>query len=243
MNIKLERLRKSFGAGPVLNDLSLEMKEGHVLVIIGPSGVGKSTLLRLIAGLELPDSGIIYFEGAPIPVDPAGLLRHRQNIGMLFQMFNLFPHLSALKNVMLPLVKAHGFSKEAARQRALELLDRFSLLSHADKFPSALSGGHKQRVALVRSMAINPKLFLLDEPTSALDPEMTSEMLDAIGELKKEKKDFILVTHHLGFAKQAADQVAFLDKGQILETAPVEKFFASPKTPEVRAFLAKILKY
>jgi len=243
MKIKIERVSKLFQGVHILNELSLEMTEGHILVIVGPSGAGKTTLLRLIAGLDTPDSGTIELDGKQIPKEESALLEHRRSLGVLFQLYNLFPNLSALENIMLPLVKAHGYTKEAAKEKALEILGRFLLKDHADKMPAQLSGGQKQRVALVRSIAIQPKLFLFDEPTSALDPEMTAEVLDAIGELKREQKDFILVTHHLGFAKRVADRIAYLENGQILEFSSVDQFFNAPRTEAVKKFLAKVLKY
>lgn len=243
MKIKLSRVSKSYDKASVLSNLSLEMTDGHILAILGPSGSGKTTLLRIIAGLVVPDEGTVEIDGKEIPKDAASLLAHRRSIGILFQLYNLFPHLSALENVMLPLIKAHGFSPREAQDKAFHVLKRFSLLSHAYKMPAELSGGQKQRVALARSIAIQPRLFLFDEPTSALDPEMTAEVLDAIGELKQEMKDFIMVTHHLGFAKKVADNIAFLDHGKVIEMSSVEEFFEAPKTEDVKRFLAKVLKY
>lgn len=243
MKIKLDRVTKSFQGVSVLSELSLEMREGRILVILGPSGSGKSTLLRLIAGLDIPDGGVIEVEGMQIPKEEGALLKYRQSVGVLFQLFNLFPHLSALENIVLPLVKVHGYSKEAAKEKANKVLERFLLKDHAMKMPAQLSGGQKQRVGLARSIAIQPKLFLFDEPTSALDPEMTAEVLDAIEELKREEKDFILITHHLGFAKRVADCVAYLENGKILELSSSAHFFNSPQTEAAKKFLAKALKY
>jgi polar amino acid transport system ATP-binding protein len=243
MKIRLDKIKKSLQGTTILDDLSLEMTQGHILVIVGPSGAGKSTLLRLIAGLDVPDSGLIEVDGEPIPKAESALLKYRQSVGMSFQMYNLFPHLSALENVMLPLIRVHKYKKEAAKVKAYEVLERFGLKDHALKMPAELSGGQKQRVGLVRSIAVQPKLFLFDEPTSALDPEMTAEVLDAIGELKREDKDFILITHHLGFAKRVADRIAYLENGKILEYAPTDLFFKSPQTDAAKKFLAKVLKY
>ncbi len=244
MRLELESLSKSFGDQTVLEDLTLDLADVRSLALIGPSGGGKSTLLRLVAGLDRPDSGTLRLNGEPVPFDdePA-LLRYRRTIGTVFQAFNLFPHLTALENIVLPLEKAHGHSRADARCIALAELDRFRLAAHAHKKPGQLSGGQRQRVALVRALAIKPRLLLFDEPTSALDPEMTAEVLDAIRALSEEGRDFLLITHEMSFARAVADHVAFLAIGKILETGPAEAVFEHPQTPACRAFLERILHF
>jgi len=242
MKLEIEGLNKGFGAEPVLREVSLRF-EGRCLALIGPSGGGKSTLLRILAGLETLDRGTVHWNGSPLPVDEAGRRSHRRRLGVVFQAFNLFPHLSALENITLPLEKVHGLTSQAARDRALELLARFRLETHAAKKPAALSGGQRQRVAIVRAVAAKPEAVLFDEPTSALDPEMTVEVLDMIGMLKAEGCDLIVVTHAMNFARQVADQAAFLSNGTVVETGPSEQLFGDPRTDECRSFLAKVLKY
>lgn len=244
MRFQLDHLTKTFGAQRVLDEVSLAFKKLHSLVLIGPSGGGKSTLLRIIAGLETPDSGAVSINGEPVCFHDENALReHRRGIGIVFQAFNLFPHLSALGNLTLPLEKVHGFPPNEARDLALASLRRFQLEKHAHKNPAQLSGGQKQRVAIARAVAIRPRLLLFDEPTSALDPEMTAEVLDVIEELKEEGRDLILVTHEMGFARIAADQIAFLADGKIVESGPPEQVFDGPRTEACRSFLARVLKY
>jgi polar amino acid transport system ATP-binding protein len=243
MRLKLDGLTKSFAAHRVLDSISADFGELRSLALIGPSGGGKSTLLRIVAGLEMPDSGAVTLNGNPVDFTEIALREHRRHLGVVFQAFNLFPHLTALANLTLPLEKVHAFTPVAARDLALETLARFQLADHAHKRPAELSGGQKQRVAIARAIAIKPRLLLFDEPTSALDPEMTAEVLDAIEELKEEGRDFLLVTHEMGFARHVADRVAFLAAGRIVEHAPAAELFAAPRTPECRDFLARILKY
>jgi polar amino acid transport system ATP-binding protein len=212
-------------------------------VLIGPSGGGKSTLLRVIAGLEYPDTGVVEIDGEPVEFQEDALLKHRRTIGVVFQAFNLFPHLTALRNITLPLEKVHGHSPGEAEENARELLKRFQLEKHATKKPAELSGGQRQRVAIARAISIKPRLLLFDEPTSALDPEMTAEVLDVIEELREEGRDFILVTHEMGFARKVADQVALLADGRIVEVGAVEQVFEHPRSQQSRDFLAKVLKY
>lgn len=240
MKLELYGVTRSFGAHRVLDALSWRV-EGRAIAIIGPSGGGKSTLLRVLAGLEHPDSGAVAFDGEPLSFTEDALLRHRREVGVVFQSYNLFPHLTALDNVMLPLTKVHGLGREAARERAIEHLRRFQLEAHAHKKPAHLSGGQRQRVAIVRAIAIRPRLLLFDEPTSALDPEMNAEVLDMIAELRAEGRDLILVTHHLAFARQVADQAAFLAEGKILEQGP--RLFDDPQTEPCRRFLSRVLRY
>ncbi|MEO6909078.1 MAG: amino acid ABC transporter ATP-binding protein [Abditibacteriaceae bacterium] len=243
MKLKLTHLHKSFDDNHVLDDISLTLDKVHSLVLIGPSGGGKSTLLRIIAGLEYPTKGSVEIDDKQVQYSEAGLLNHRRTIGTVFQAFNLFPHLDALSNITLPLEKVHGHSRSEALEIAVKILRRFQLEAHAHKRPVELSGGQRQRIAIARAVAIKPRLVLLDEPTSALDPEMTGEVLDLIGDLREEGRDFILVTHEMGFAQQVADQVALLDNGKIAEVGPVEQIFKNPKTEQSRNFLARVLKY
>jgi polar amino acid transport system ATP-binding protein len=213
------------------------------LVFIGPSGGGKSTLLRLLAGLLIPDEGTIRLDGTPLPADDASLQHYRRTIGIVFQSWNLFPHLSALENIVLPLHEVHGLSREEATERSLALLKRFDLAQHANKKPFELSGGQVQRVALIRAVAIQPKMLMLDEPTSALDPLMTAEVLELIVELKHESRDLILATHHIQFAKKIADVVCFVADGVIIEHGSVNELFDCPKSPLVKDYMDKILAY
>jgi polar amino acid transport system ATP-binding protein len=243
MKLEFDRLTKRYGAQTVIDNITAGLDFPHVLALLGPSGGGKSTLLRLIGGLESPEAGSLQLDGQTVPTDAQSLRLYRSHIGTVFQSWNLFPHLDALANVMLPLTAVHGLTTDQARTRSLELLDRLHLADHANKRPAELSGGQRQRVAIARAVAIRPKLLLFDEPTSALDPEMTAEVLEVIADLKSEGRTFILVTHAMNFARTVADQVAFLAHGQILEQAPAQDFFSTPKTATAQRFLAKVLKY
>ena len=243
MRLKLDQISKRFDGQTALAGVSLELEKVHTLVFIGPSGGGKSTLLRIIAGLEFPDAGSVEINGNPVVFREEALLRHRRTIGTVFQAFNLFPHLTALQNITLPLEKVHGYSPAGAEEIARQALARFRLESHAAKRPAELSGGQRQRVAIARAVAIKPSLLLFDEPTSALDPEMTAEVLEMIGELREEGRDFILVTHQMGFARRIADQVLFLAEGKIVESGPVARVFENPVSSTTRDFLARVLKY
>src|SRR5271170_8233530 len=200
MKLSLQEVVKRFGTHTVIDRINLELDDIHCLALIGPSGGGKSTLLRIVAGLEYPTSGSVALNGRPIAYDADALLRHRRSIGTVFQAFNLFPHLTALRNITLPLEKVHGCTAAEARELAEATLNRFQLLNHAHKRPAELSGGQRQRVAIARAIAIKPQVVLFDEPTSALDPEMTAEVLELIEELKQEGRDLLLVTHEMGFA-------------------------------------------
>ncbi|MCC7463152.1 MAG: amino acid ABC transporter ATP-binding protein [Gammaproteobacteria bacterium] len=243
MKLRLANLDKNFDGHRVLDQVTLTLNAVHTLVLIGPSGGGKSTLLRILAGLEYPDAGTVEMDGEPLRFDEASLRRHRCTIGTVFQTFNLFPHLSALQNITLPLEKVHGYSPGAAAEVAQQILRRFQLEAHARKRPAALSGGQRQRVAIARAVAIKPRLLLFDEPTSALDPEMTAEVLDLIRELRDEGRELVLVTHEMGFARRIADQVALLAGGRIAEVGPVMQVFDNPQTQQSRDFLARVLKY
>lgn len=244
MRLRIENLTKTFGPHRVLDGVSLEVENARGLVFIGPSGGGKSTLLRILAGLETPDAGALWMDGEAVDFSDENRLRaHRRKIGVVFQAFNLFPHLSALANLTLPLEKVHLFSPEAAREKALAALRRFGLEAHAHKKPAALSGGQKQRVAIARAVAVRPRVLLFDEPTSALDPEMTAEVLEVIEELKREGRELILVTHEMGFARVVADHVVFLAEGKIVETGEPRELFEQPRTEACRGFLARVLKY
>jgi len=243
MEIKISNLKKIYNNQIVLNNLELDIKDVHSLVIIGPSGGGKSTFLRILAGLEKPEDGMITINNKVLPSKETELIEYRKTIGVVFQAFNLFPHLSALTNITLPLEKVHKIDKVEANLRATTLLNKFQLEDHAHKYPSQLSGGQQQRVAIARAVALESQFLLLDEPTSALDPALTSEVLDSILELKKEKKDLVLVTHEMGFAKNVADYILFIDKGRVLESGNASSIFSDPKTPELKEFLSKTLKY
>ncbi|MFM8763515.1 MAG: amino acid ABC transporter ATP-binding protein [Spartobacteria bacterium] len=243
MKITLRGLTKKFGSQTVLDAVDFEAEFSHTLALIGPSGGGKSTLLRLLAGLDAPDTGEILVDNKPLPPDEEHLRLHRSRTGIVFQAFNLFPHLSALGNVMLPLTEVHRLDVATARERAMDFLERFHLAEHASKQPAQLSGGQRQRVAIARALAVDPAFLLLDEPTSALDPEMTAEVLDVIAELRESGKPIILVTHEMGFARRSADRVAFIAQGGVLECAAAEEFFQHPRQPAVKQFLERILKY
>jgi polar amino acid transport system ATP-binding protein len=243
MRLDLTDISKSYGDHMVLDGISLSIPEMRTVAIMGPSGGGKSTLLRIIAGLEIPDKGILSFDGNTVQFDENYLLPYRRRIGVVFQSFNLFPHLTARENISLPLEKVHGYSPDDASAYALQLLARFQLAGHAHKTPAQLSGGQKQRVAIARAVAIKPRLLLFDEPTSALDPEMTVEVLDLISELRTEGRPLLIVTHEIGFARKAADQVIFIHEGRVLEHGNAADLFERPSTPELQGFLDKVLRY
>jgi polar amino acid transport system ATP-binding protein len=244
MDLRLEHLTKAYGNHAVLQDVDLDLQGVRALVLIGPSGGGKSTLLRLLAGLETPTSGVIRLGGDPLPFgDEAALRQHRTRMGFVFQAHNLFPHLSALRNITLPLQHVHGLAPDEAERQARELLVRFRLEPHAGKRPADLSGGQRQRIAIARAVAVRPRLLLFDEPTSALDPEMTAEVLDLIAELRAEGRDFVLVTHQMGFARRVADHIAFVGAGGIPAHGPVAELLDQPQHPVMQAFLQRVLGY
>ena len=239
--IKVTELKKSFGDIHVLKGITTDIKRGEVVVVIGPSGSGKSTFLRTLNLLEEPTGGTIEFEGVDITDPKTNINIHRQKMGMVFQQFNLFPHMTVLKNMTLAPIKLLGKTKEDAEATALELLDKVGLKDRADAYPSQLSGGQKQRVAIVRALAMNPDVMLFDEPTSALDPEMVGEVLDVMKSLAKEGMTMVVVTHEMGFAKEVADRVIFIDEGVIMEDAPPAEFFSNPKNERLKSFLSKVL--
>ena len=243
MKLSLTKLCRAFGSHRALDGLSLECANTGSLVLIGPSGGGKSTLLRVLAGLERPDSGTVEINGAPLVFEELPLLKHRRRTGVVFQGFNLFPHLSALENITLPLTAVHGHTPGKAAALGLDLLRRFQLESHAAQKPAALSGGQRQRVAIARALAIDPQLLLLDEPTSALDPVMTAEVLETIEALRAPGRDFILATHEMGFARRVADRIAFIAGGRLVEIGPPEQLFGTSAAPQTREFLARVLRY
>jgi polar amino acid transport system ATP-binding protein len=244
MDLRLRGLRMTYDEHLVFDDLELHLVNVRALVLIGPSGGGKSTLLRLLAGLQIPTAGHIELNGAALPFEEEeALRRHRMKTGFVFQAHNLFPHLTALRNITLPLEAVHRLTSEAAQQQAWELLRRFQLETQAQKRPAELSGGQQQRVAIARALAIRPQLLLFDEPTSALDPEMTAEVLDVIAELRAEGRDFVLATHQMGFARRVADEVAFVGGGSIVAHGPVGEMIDEPRNPVVRRFLERVLSY
>lgn len=243
MKLELNQLRKFFGSQKAIGPLNLLIPECKTLVLIGPSGSGKSTLLRLISGLQYPDSGEILIDDVPIVYKRKELLAYRRKLGIVFQSWNLFPHLTALENIVLPLYRVHGFSNEEAEKRALELLNRFQMEKHAYKKPYALSGGQVQRIALIRALAPRPKMLLLDEPTSQLDPLMTAEVLELVLELKKEGQDLILATHHLQFAKKIADTLLFLADGKILESGSADQVIEHPTSSLAKKYMATLFEY
>ena len=239
--IRVNDLHKSFGDNNVLNGIDIEINKGDVLVVVGPSGSGKSTFLRTLNLLEQPTAGNIYFNDVDITDKKVNINIHRQKMGMVFQQFNLFANMTVLKNMTLSPMKVLGISKEEAEKRAMELLDRVGLAEKADAYPSQLSGGQKQRVAIVRALCMQPEVMLFDEPTSALDPEMVGEVLDVMKDLAKEGMTMVIVTHEMGFAREVANRVVFIDEGIIMEEAVPEEFFGSPKSPRLKEFLSKVL--
>ncbi|MBQ8648473.1 MAG: amino acid ABC transporter ATP-binding protein [Clostridia bacterium] len=239
--IKVENLVKHFGEVRVLEGISTEIKKGEVICIIGPSGSGKSTFLRTLNLLEEPTDGHIYFEGTDITQKNTDINVHRQKMGMVFQQFNLFPHMTVLKNMTLAPVKLLKMSKADAEKRAMELLNRVGLSEKANTYPSQLSGGQKQRVAIVRALCMQPDVMLFDEPTSALDPEMVGEVLDVMKKLAEDGMTMVVVTHEMGFAKEVADRVLFIDEGIIMEEGSPDELFSNPKSPRLKDFLSKVI--
>ena len=234
-------VQKSFGGLDVLKGIDLNIYEGDVVVIIGPSGSGKSTFLRCLNLLEVPTGGSIHFENVDITDKRVNIDKHRQKMGMVFQQFNLFPHMTVLKNMTIGPMKLKGLSKEEAESKAMALLERVGLADRADAYPSQLSGGQKQRIAIVRALCMEPEVLLFDEPTSALDPEMVGEVLQVMKDLAKEKMTMVVVTHEMGFAREVANRVIFIDEGVIQEENEPKEFFGNPKNERLRGFLSKVL--
>ena len=239
--IRVENLQKAFGDFHALNGITEEIHKGEVVVIIGPSGSGKSTFLRSLNLLEVPTGGHIYFEGVDITDAKVDIDKHRQKMGMVFQHFNLFPHKTILENITLAPIKLLKKDKAEAEKEARELLKRVGLEEKADSYPSQLSGGQKQRIAIVRSLAMSPDVMLFDEPTSALDPEMVGEVLELMKQLAQEGMTMVVVTHEMGFAREVADRVMFVDEGRVKEQGTPEEFFANPKDERLKEFLSKVL--
>jgi glutamate transport system ATP-binding protein len=241
--LEMENVNKHFGDLHVLQDVDLVVTAGEVVVVIGPSGSGKSTLCRTINRLEPIDSGTIRLDGEPLPAEGKRLARLRSDVGMVFQQFNLFAHMSVLDNVTLGPVKVRGQSRQEAERRARELLARVGVEDQASKMPAQLSGGQQQRVAIARALAMEPKLMLFDEPTSALDPEMINEVLDVMKDLAGAGMTMMVITHEMGFARSAANRVVFMDGGRIVEEAQPESFFANPRSDRAKDFLSKIISH
>ena len=239
--IKVENLQKQFGENKVLDGISTEIHKGEVVAIIGPSGSGKSTFLRSLNLLEVPTGGRILFENVDITDPKVDINLHRQKIGMVFQQFNLFPHKTVKENIMLAPVTLKLMTPEEASKKAEELLARVGLPDKAEAYPGSLSGGQKQRIAIARALAMNPDVMLFDEPTSALDPEMVGEVLEIMKELAETGMTMVVVTHEMGFAREVASRVLFIDGGNIQEDAPPKEFFACPKNQRLREFLSKVL--
>ncbi|WP_448603191.1 amino acid ABC transporter ATP-binding protein [Thermoleptolyngbya sp.] len=239
--IRVEFLTKSFGKLDVLKDISTEIKDGEVVAVIGPSGSGKSTFLRCLNLLETPTRGRIYINNVEVTDPKCDIQKVRQNVGMVFQHFNLFPHMTVLENLTYAPRKVKGVSKAQAEEKGMELLDRVGLAEKAGVYPSRLSGGQKQRVAIVRALAMEPEYMLFDEPTSALDPEMVKEVLDVMKSLAQTGITMAIVTHEMGFARDVADRVLFLEGGKIAEDAPPDVFFSTPKSARAQQFLEKVL--
>ena len=239
--IVVKNLHKRFGNLVALGNISLEIKRGSVTVIIGPSGSGKSTLLRCLNHLEVQTSGEVYIDGEMVTKNTKGIDKIRSNIGMVFQLFNLFPHLTVLDNVAIALEKVRKMSRTEAVEIAKRQLERVGIPEKAANYPTQLSGGQQQRVAIARALAMNPKIMLFDEPTSALDPEMIKEVLDVMQELAQSGMTMVVVTHEMGFARNAADRVIFMDRGAIVESSTPDQFFTAPQEERSRLFLSQIL--
>ncbi|NLS20330.1 amino acid ABC transporter ATP-binding protein [Rhizobium sp. P40RR-XXII] len=248
--VRVERLNKYYGTFHVLKDVDLSVGKGEVIVVIGASGSGKSTLIRCVNGLEQYQSGNLMVDGFRMPMaeeravgDDKALQEIRKGVGMVFQQFNLFPHMTVLENIALPPIRVRKQSRKDAEAKALRLLDRVGLSDQAHKYPAALSGGQQQRVAIARSLAMDPHIMLFDEPTSALDPEMVGEVLDVMRELVAEGMTMMIVTHEMGFAREVADRVVYIDHGRITEIGEPNSFFDNPQHERTRTFLSRILRH
>ena len=237
--IQVQNLGKSFGNIEVLKDITVDIYKGDVVFVVGPSGSGKSTFLRCLNRLEEPTKGHIYFEGTDITDPKTDIDKHRQKMGMVFQQFNLFPHMDIMKNLTLAPMKLQGKSQQEAEAEAMRLLERVGLADRAHAYPSQLSGGQKQRIAIVRALCMKPDVMLFDEPTSALDPEMVGEVLNVMRDLAAEKMTMVVVTHEMGFAREVATRVMFMDGGYFMEEAAPEEFFSNPKNERLKSFLSK----
>jgi len=240
--IVLERVEKWFGAMHVLRDVSLTVAQGERVVVCGPSGSGKSTVIRCVNGLETHDAGRIVVDGIDLGDDPRALARVRREVGMVFQSFNLFPHLTILENCTLAPTRVRRMPRQAAEELAMRYLKRVRIPEQAHKFPAQLSGGQQQRVAIARALCMQPRIMLFDEPTSALDPEMIKEVLDTMIELAESGMTMVVVTHEMGFARRVADRVIFMDAGEIVESGPPRRMFEQPETERLRRFLSQILR-
>ncbi|MGH8774560.1 MAG: amino acid ABC transporter ATP-binding protein [Jiangellaceae bacterium] len=241
--VVLDKVNKYFGELHVLRDIDLTVDRGEVVVVIGPSGSGKSTLCRAINRLEPIDSGTISLDGQPLPAEGKALARLRADVGMVFQSFNLFAHKTVLQNVTLGPTRVKGVSRREADEEAMALLERVGVANQAPKLPAQLSGGQQQRVAIARALAMRPKVMLFDEPTSALDPEMINEVLDVMTALARDGMTMVVVTHEMGFARQAANRVVFMDEGEIVEQASPDEFFTHARSTRAQDFLSKILTH
>jgi ABC-type polar amino acid transport system ATPase subunit len=241
--VELDGVRKAFGDNVVLNNIELRIARGEAIVVAGPSGSGKSTMLRCINGLESIDAGSITFDGHRIDTAGRGLAKLRTQIGMVFQQFNLFPHMTVERNITLAPIKAKGLPEKQAKEKARELLERVGIPEKANAYPADLSGGQQQRVAIARALAMEPVLMLFDEPTSALDPEMIREVLDVMRDLARSGLSMVVVTHEMGFAREVCDRLVFIDEGEIVEEGPPEEFFASARSERAREFVDKIIHH
>ena len=239
--IKVENLHKYFGELEVLKGVNAEIKKSEVVCVIGPSGSGKSTFLRCLNLLEVPTDGKIYIDGVELLEHQKEIDKYRQKVGMVFQQFNLFPHMTVMKNITLAPIQVLGMEQEKAESLAASLLDRVGLLDKKDEYPNRLSGGQKQRVAIARALAMNPEIMLFDEPTSALDPEMVGEVLEVVRQLAADGMTMVIVTHEMGFAREVANRVLFMDGGIIEEEGTPEEVFGAPKSPRTQSFLNKVL--
>ena len=239
--IKVENLHKQFEDLKVLNGIDIEIEKGEVVCVIGPSGSGKSTFLRCLNLLEKPTSGHVFFNGEDLTDPKVDINLRRQKMGMVFQQFNLFPHMTVLENMTVAPKMLLGLSEQEANERALSLLEKVGLADRGDAYPNQLSGGQKQRVAIVRALCMEPEVMLFDEPTSALDPEMVGEVLDVMKDLAKKGMTMVVGTHEMGFAKEVGSRVLFLDEGVVVEDAPPKELFENPKSERLQSFLAKVL--
>ena len=239
--IEVKDLSKSFGEKKILKNISVDIREGDVVCVIGPSGSGKSTFLRCLNRLEEPTDGHIFFEGVDICDKSTNIDKHRQKMGMVFQQFNLFPHMTILQNLTIAPMRLQGKSKKEAEEYALEMLEKVGLKDRANTYPSALSGGQQQRIAIVRALCMKPDVMLFDEPTSALDPEMVGDVLNVMKDLASQKMTMVVVTHEMGFAREVSTRVMFLDNGDFVEENTPEEFFTHPKNERLQTFLSKVL--